>query len=109
MDSVVTDKRFSHGRTDVVIFSRRADSPAPETAGPQVGDDMTVEVALSVMAGARVEHLPVCDNDGSRTGMVTMAELTAIRDGAAYTDRIRLRDILVDDRDGTFSPLALVD
>ncbi|WUQ01952.1 hypothetical protein OHT52_08075 [Streptomyces sp. NBC_00247] len=69
---------------------------------------MTVEVALSVMASARVEHLLVCDNDGSRTGMVTMAGLAAVRDGAAYTDRIQLRDILVDDRDGTSSPLALV-
>ncbi|MEV8535764.1 hypothetical protein [Streptomyces sp. NPDC051211] len=54
---------------------------------------MTVEVALSVMAGARTEHLLVCDDDGRRTGLVTRAQLGAVRDGAAYTDRVRLRDI----------------
>lgn len=35
-----------------------------DTGGPQVCDDMTVEVALSVVAGARTGHLLVCDNDG---------------------------------------------
>ncbi|MEV7198300.1 CBS domain-containing protein [Streptomyces sp. NPDC093510] len=64
-----------------------------EEAGPRVWDDMTVEVALSVMAGARVGHLLVCDEDGRHTGLVTRATLTAIRDGSAYTDRIRLRDL----------------
>ncbi|MGW1464869.1 hypothetical protein ACWCPT_11050 [Streptomyces sp. NPDC002308] len=61
---------------------------------------MTVEVALSVMASARVDHLLVCDNDGLRTGLVTLAALGAVRDGTSYTDRIRLRDLLADDRDG---------
>jgi predicted transcriptional regulator len=64
-----------------------------EEAGPRVWDDMTVEVALAVMAGARVGHLLVCDQDGRRTGRVTRAKLTAVRAGSAYTDRIRLRDL----------------
>ncbi|MFG2266663.1 CBS domain-containing protein [Streptomyces sp. NPDC048720] len=64
-----------------------------DAAGPQVWEDMTVEVALSVMAAARTGHLVVCDEDGSHTGLVTRAGLMAVRDGSAYTDRIRLRDI----------------
>ncbi|MFJ2916801.1 hypothetical protein [Streptomyces sp. NPDC087307] len=66
------------------------------TAGPQVCDDMTVEVALSVMASARTGYLRVCDNDGLCTGLVTRAQLTTVRDGTAYTDRLQLRDILGD-------------
>ncbi|QEV19949.1 CBS domain-containing protein [Streptomyces alboniger] len=66
---------------------------AIDTAGPRVGDDMTVEVALSVMAGARTEHLLVCDDDGLCTGLVTRARLVAVRDGSAYTDRVQLRDL----------------
>ncbi|MFI8998638.1 hypothetical protein [Streptomyces sp. NPDC053542] len=62
--------------------------------GPQVCDDMTVEVALSVMAAAHTGHLLVCDADGQCTGLVIQAQLTAVRDGCAYTDRVRLRDIL---------------
>ncbi|MFF5159138.1 CBS domain-containing protein [Streptomyces sp. NPDC000348] len=64
-----------------------------EAAGPQVWEDMTVEVALSVMAAARTAHLVVCDDDGLCTGLVTRTRLTAVRDGSGYTDRIRLRDI----------------
>ncbi|MFI8188618.1 hypothetical protein ACIF8T_07415 [Streptomyces sp. NPDC085946] len=63
-------------------------------SGPRVSDDMTVEVALSVMAGARVEFLLVCDDDDQGTGSVTRAELADVRAGSAYTDRIRLRDVL---------------
>lgn len=66
---------------------------AVDTAGPQVCDDMTVEVALSVMAGARTGHLLVCDNDGLCTGLVTRAQLTTVRDSPAYTDRLQLRDL----------------
>ncbi len=66
---------------------------AMDEAGPRVWKDMTVEVALSVMASARVGHLLVCDEDGRRTGLVTRARLTAVRDGAGYTDRVRLRDV----------------
>ncbi|MFE6227160.1 hypothetical protein [Streptomyces sp. NPDC057854] len=57
---------------------------------------MTVEVALAVMAGARTGHLIVCDHDDQRTGLVTRAQLTTARAGAAYTDRLRLRDLRVD-------------
>jgi CBS domain-containing protein len=64
-----------------------------DAVGPQVWEDMTVEVALSVMAAARTGHLAVCDEDGLCTGLVTRAGLTAVRDGSGYTDRIRLRDI----------------
>ncbi|KQX52122.1 hypothetical protein ASE09_33405 [Streptomyces sp. Root66D1] len=66
---------------------------AVDTAGPQVCDDMTVEVALSVMAGARTGHLLVCDNDGLCTGLFTRAQLTTVRDSPAYTDRLQLRDL----------------
>ncbi|MGK5637724.1 CBS domain-containing protein [Streptomyces sp. URMC 126] len=61
---------------------------------------MTVEVALSLMAGARVDHLVVCDGDDQDTGLITLARLAALRDGPAYSDRIRLRDI----PDGPFTP-----
>ncbi|MGW5325321.1 CBS domain-containing protein [Streptomyces sp. NPDC004014] len=74
--------------------------PAPPTAvedieghGPRVCDDMTVEVALAVMAGARVEYLTVCDGDDESTGVVTRVGLAGVRDSSAYTDRIRLRDV----------------
>lgn len=65
-----------------------------DAAGPQVCDDMSVEVALAVMAAARTVRLVVCDQDGQCTGLVTHAELAAVRDGSDYTDRVRLRDIL---------------
>ena len=74
----------------------RTVADAMQTAGPQVCDDMTVEVALSVMASARTGHLLVCDDDGVCTGLLTRARLTAVRDSAVYTDRVQLRDILVD-------------
>ncbi|MEH0631317.1 hypothetical protein QBA36_41370 [Streptomyces stelliscabiei] len=74
----------------------RTVADAMETAGPQACDDMTVEVALSVMASVRSGHLLVCDDDGVCTGLVTRAQLTAVRDSSVYTDRVQLRDILVD-------------
>ena len=52
---------------------------------------MTVEPALSVMAGAGVEYLLLCDGDDERAGSVTRAELAMHRDSFAYTDRVRLR------------------
>ncbi|MET8420904.1 CBS domain-containing protein [Streptomyces sp. NPDC005134] len=67
---------------------------ALDTGGPQVCDDMTVEVAVSVMASARTGRLLVCDNDGLCTGLVTQAQLAAVSDSSAYTDRVQLRDIL---------------
>ncbi|MBT2468142.1 CBS domain-containing protein [Streptomyces sp. ISL-66] len=74
----------------------RTVADAMDAAGPQVCDDMTVEVALAVMASARAGHLLVCDEDGLCTGLVTRAQLVAVGDGAAYTDRVRLRDVLGD-------------
>ena len=74
-----------------------------DAAGPQVWEDMTVEVALSVMAAARTGHLTVCDEDGLSTGLVTRDRLTAVRDGSGYTDRTRLRDIPVADGHGNAS------
>ncbi|MYY10708.1 hypothetical protein GT204_17760 [Streptomyces sp. SID4919] len=73
---------------------RRKVADVMDAAGPRVCDDMTVEVALSVMAGARTGHLLVCDDDGLCTGRVTRAQLAAVRDSSAYTDRVRLGDIL---------------
>ncbi|MFF3609787.1 CBS domain-containing protein [Streptomyces sp. NPDC002463] len=73
--------------------ARTRTAAATDTSGPQVCDDMTVEVALAVMAGARAGHLIVCDNDDQCTGLVTRALLTTVRDSPAYTDRLQLRDI----------------
>ena len=67
---------------------------AMDAHGPRVRDDMTVEVALSVMAGAGVEYLSLCDGDDQCTGSVSRAELAVHRDSSMYTDRIRLRDVL---------------
>ncbi|WP_228978328.1 CBS domain-containing protein [Streptomyces sp. DH12] len=67
---------------------------APYEAGPRVWYDMTVEVALSVMAGARTGHLLLCDDDGRCTGVVTRHRLDAVRDSPSYSDRVRLRDVL---------------
>lgn len=80
---------------DATAVSRTV-ADAMDTAGPQVCDDMTVEVALSVMASARTGHLLVCDDSGRCAGLVTHAQLAAVRDGSAYSDRVRLRDILGD-------------
>ncbi|WP_406167717.1 hypothetical protein [Streptomyces sp. NBC_00996] len=65
-----------------------------DLSGPQVCDDMTVEVALSVMVGARVGFLVLCDRDEQVTGSITRTRLVAVRDSSAYTDRLRLRDVL---------------
>ncbi|OIK27980.1 hypothetical protein VT52_008275 [Streptomyces malaysiense] len=81
----------------------RGPDPAPVVVvggiaghGLRVCDDMTVEVALAVMAGARVEYLTVCDGDDQSTGSITKGRLAVLRDSAAYTDRIRLRDVLAE-------------
>ncbi|UUU32354.1 hypothetical protein JIX56_21980 [Streptomyces sp. CA-210063] len=70
-----------------------------EVSGLRVRDDMTVEVALSVMAGAGVEYLLLCDGDDQCTGSVSRAELAVHLGSSTYTDRIRLRDVL----DGPFT------
>jgi CBS domain-containing protein len=74
--------------------SRRAVADHRDASGPRVRDDMTVEVALSLMAGARVDHLVLCDGDDQSTGLITLARLAVLRDSPTYTDRIRLRDVL---------------
>ncbi|MFI8282459.1 CBS domain-containing protein [Streptomyces albidoflavus] len=81
---------------------------AMDAAGPQVWDDMTVEVAWSVMAAARAERLVVCDEDGLCVGLVTRAQLTAALDSSGYTDRIRLSDIN-DGSEPLISPLGTRD
>ncbi|MGW1771141.1 CBS domain-containing protein [Streptomyces sp. NPDC002104] len=86
-------------------LAHRTVEDAMEAASPQVGDDMTVEVALAVLAGSRADHLLVCDEDGLCTGLLTRAELTAVRESAAYTDRLRVRDVL-GDRGAFTSPTA---
>ncbi|MEU1124183.1 CBS domain-containing protein [Streptomyces sp. NPDC005899] len=91
-------------RTTHATAVGRTVADAMDTAGPQVCDDMTVEVALAVMASARTGHLLVCDDSGLCTGLVTHAQLTAVRDGSAYSDRDRLRDILGDP--GPFTSLV---
>ncbi|MEU1915737.1 CBS domain-containing protein [Streptomyces massasporeus] len=60
---------------------------------PRICDDMTVEVALSLMAGAQVDHLVLCDEDDQSTGLVTLARLTVQRNAPTYTDRVRVRDL----------------
>ncbi|MFJ6778676.1 CBS domain-containing protein [Streptomyces yangpuensis] len=67
---------------------------AIDAAGPQVCDDMTVEVALAVMSSARTDRLLVCDEDGLCSGLVTLAQLATIRDSSAYTDQVRLRAVI---------------
>ncbi|MFD4034233.1 CBS domain-containing protein [Streptomyces sp. NPDC058637] len=83
------------GSTDATPAGRTV-ADAMDAAGPQVCGDMTVEVALAVMASARTGYLPVCDDNGLCTGLVTRAQLAAVRDGSAYSDRVQLRDILGD-------------
>ncbi|WP_405451739.1 CBS domain-containing protein [Streptomyces erythrochromogenes] len=95
MTLVQMQHRPAHADARADLVHRTVDD-AMEAAGPQVCDDMTVEVALAVMAGARADRLLVCDEDGLCTGMVTRAQLTTVRDTAAYTDRTRLRDVLGD-------------
>lgn len=81
-------------RSANVTSVHRTAADAMDTDAPQVCDDMTIEVALSVMASARTGHLLICDNDGRCTALVTQAQLAAVRDSSVYTDRIQLRDIL---------------
>ncbi|MFI1422954.1 CBS domain-containing protein [Streptomyces sp. NPDC020731] len=54
---------------------------------------MTAGVALSLMAGARVDHLVLCDEDDRSTGLTAPARLAVLRGSPACTDRIRPRDV----------------
>ncbi|WP_245727748.1 CBS domain-containing protein [Streptomyces vietnamensis] len=85
-------------RSTPAVPAARTVTDLVDMEGLQVGDHMTVEVALAVLAGARAGRLLVRDDDGLCTGLVTPAQLTAVRDSPAYTDRLRLRDL---PRDGT--------
>ncbi|WP_202918407.1 CBS domain-containing protein [Streptomyces cavernae] len=91
--------------TPIAPCARQADSPdgtgltardAMHAPGPQVDDHMSVDVARSVLIGARVPHLLLQDEDGRCTGLVTRAQLAAHRGGSWYSDRTRLRDIPLD-------------
>ncbi|MCX5405785.1 CBS domain-containing protein [Streptomyces sp. NBC_00335] len=96
----------AHADAHADLVLRTVDG-AMEAAGPQVCDDMTVEVALAVMAGSRTDRLLVCDEDGLCTGLVTQARLADVRESAAYTDRLRLRDVL-GERGPFTSPMTTV-
>ncbi|MFI6207407.1 CBS domain-containing protein [Streptomyces sp. NPDC051041] len=87
----MTPTRTQH---HAVVPSPKAVVDDKDASGPRVRDDMTVEVALSLMAGARVDHLVLCDGDDQGTGLITLARLIVLRNSPAYTDRIRLRDVL---------------
>lgn len=70
---------------------------------------MTVDVALSVLIGARATHLLLQDDDGRCSGLVTRAQLTALRAGSSYSDRTRLRDMPLERGPFTSSASALSD
>ncbi|GGU40447.1 CBS domain-containing protein [Streptomyces lavendofoliae] len=82
---------------------------AMEAPGPQVDDHMTVDVAMSVLISARVEHLLIQDETGRCSGLVTRAQLAAHRGGSWYVDRTRLRDIPLDRGPFTCSAAVLGD
>ncbi|MFE2065090.1 CBS domain-containing protein [Streptomyces sp. NPDC059467] len=69
---------------------------AMHAPGPQVDDHTAVDVALSVLIGARVPHLLLRDEDGRCVGLVTRAQFAAHRGGSWCSDRTRLRDIPLD-------------
>lgn len=75
--------------------------------GPQVSHDTTIDVALSVLAGAGVEHLLIRDDDGVCSGLVTRAELTARRAGSWFLEETRLRDVTHDKGPFTAADTAL--
>lgn len=79
---------------------------AMQAPGPQVDDHMAVDVALSVLIGARVPHLLLRDEDGRCAGLVTRDQLAAHR-GTWYSDRTRLRDIPLDRGPFTLSMAVL--
>ncbi|MGA5560322.1 CBS domain-containing protein [Streptomyces platensis] len=76
--------------------SGRAAGDVMSATGPQVGDDMIVDVALSVLIGARADHLLVRDEDGRCTGLITRSQMTAHHQGSWYTEETRLRDLVYD-------------
>ncbi|MFD9776192.1 CBS domain-containing protein [[Kitasatospora] papulosa] len=95
----------THPRPTTAVAVHGTVADLMDTAGPQVCDDMTVEMALSVMAAARTGYLLVCDDSGLCIGLVARAQLTGARDGSSYSDRVQLRDIL-DERGPFTSPVT---
>ena len=80
---------------------------AMTAAGPQLPDDTEIDVALSVLAGAGVDHLLVRDDDGMCSGLVTRADLAAHRAGSWFREETRLRDIVHDRGPFTAADTAL--
>ncbi|MFE3646267.1 CBS domain-containing protein [Streptomyces sp. NPDC059101] len=76
--------------------SGKAAGDVMSATGPQVDDDMIVDVALSVLIGARAGYLLVRDEDGRCMGLITRSQLTAHRQGSWYTEETRLRDLIYD-------------
>jgi CBS-domain-containing membrane protein len=77
--------------------------------GPQIGDDTHVDVALSVLTSAGVDHLIVRDEDGVCSGLVTRAQLTAHRVGSWFLEETRLRDVSHDRGPFTAADTTLLD
>ena len=74
----------------------RTPTDAMDAAGPQVCDDMTTKVAVSVMDRTRNAHPLVRDDDGPYTAQVTQTLPVAVRDSSEHTDHVQPRDILGD-------------
>ncbi|MFJ4687251.1 CBS domain-containing protein [Streptomyces sp. NPDC091377] len=93
--------------------TRSADDTGPTAGdamrapGPQVDDHTAVDVALSVLIGARVAHLLLRDEDGRCAGLVTRAQLAEHHGGSWYSDRTQLRDLALDRGPFTSSVAAL--
>ncbi|MEO3850082.1 CBS domain-containing protein [Streptomyces sp. B8F3] len=83
-------------RPAIAAPAHRKPTEVMDAAGPRVCDDMSVEVALSVMTAACADRRVGCDHDDQGTGLVTRTELAAVRDSPAYPDSVRSRDILSD-------------
>lgn len=102
-----TDRNKNRNARTVYSSRPRTARDAMYAPGPQVEDHMTVDVALSVLLGARVAHLLVRDEDGRCAGLVTRAQLAAHYDGSWDDERTRLRDIALDRGPFTSSVTAL--
>ncbi|MGW7386900.1 CBS domain-containing protein [Streptomyces sp. NPDC054794] len=94
-------------QTDIADGTGLTARDAMHAPGPQVDDHMAVDVALSVLIGARVPHLLLQDEDGRCSGLVTRAQLAAHRGGSWSSHRTRLRDIPLDRGPFTSSMAAL--
>ncbi|WP_406002646.1 CBS domain-containing protein [Streptomyces sp. NBC_00829] len=100
---MLTHPRTSHHH-DALTAADVMTSP-----GPQVGDDMIVDVALSVLISAGVGHLIVRGEDDRCAGLVSRTQLTAYRSGSWYAEDTRLRDIVHDRGPFTLSETSLLE